>query len=121
MAFPAPAVVTEHTDDALVVSVSAGGLATATELYGELEEAVGAGERRVVVDLAAAPPLDLEVVGVLLASLRRLNDVDGSLVLLAPAGEPLAVTGDTVPLHDFFRVEHSLPAAIAATAVGVGS
>ena len=116
MALGGSAVRTAHQDDALVVSVSGGGLQAATELHGELEDAVGAGRRRVVVDLAAAPPLDLDVVGVLLAGLRRLNDVDGRLVLLAPGGEPVAVTSDTVALHDFFRVERSLPAAIAATA-----
>ena len=110
------AVRTAHADDALVVSVSGGGLAAATQLHGELEDAVGAGERRVVVDLAASPPLDLDVVGVLLAGLRRLNDVDGRLVLLAPEGEPVAVTSDVVSLHDFFRVERSLADAIAATA-----
>ena len=107
---------TAHADDALVLSVSCGGLVAATVLHGELEDAVGAGERRVVVDLAAAPPLDHDVVGVLLAGLRRLNDVDGRLVLLAPGDEPLAVTSDAVHLQDFFRVERSLPAAIAATA-----
>jgi anti-anti-sigma regulatory factor len=117
MAGPAPAVQTARADDALVVSLNAGGLAAATELHAELDDAAAAGERRIVVDLGGSPPLDVEIVGVLLASLRRLNDAHGHLVLLAAADDALDVTGDAVAMHDFFRVERTLPAAIAATAV----
>jgi anti-anti-sigma regulatory factor len=107
---------TNDEDDALVVSLSGGGgLALATELHGELEDAVGSGRRRVVVDVGYSPPLDLTVVGVLLAGLRRLNDADGRLVVFAPGTAPLVV-GDNRVLERCFRVERSLPAAIAATA-----
>jgi anti-anti-sigma regulatory factor len=107
---------TTRSGGAVVVSLKAGGLDAATALHGELEHAVGSGRRRVVVDLCPAPPLDLTVVGVLLAGLRRLHDADGQLVLLAPTvGAPL-VADDGLELGHYFRVEHSLPEAIAATA-----
>jgi anti-anti-sigma regulatory factor len=109
------ALTTARTDDTLVVTLSRGGLAAATALHGELHDAVARGTRRVVVDLGAMPPLDLDVVGVLLASTRRLDEADGRLVLLAPDADSLDVTGATMLLADHFRVERSLPAAIAAT------
>jgi anti-anti-sigma regulatory factor len=120
VAISGPVVSRTHADDALVVSFAGGGLAAATELHGELEDAVGSGERRVVVDLARAVPLDLTVFGVLLAGMRRLGEAHGRLVLLAPpAGAPL-YSGEELPLERYFRVEHSLRAAIAATAEGLG-
>jgi anti-anti-sigma regulatory factor len=102
-------------EDALVLRLTGGGLEAATALHGELEDALGAGRRRVVVDVALSHPLDLTVVGVLLAGLRRLDHADGKLVLLAPSSG-MRLEGESVGLHDYFRVEHSLSAAIAATA-----
>ena len=87
----------------------------ATELHAELEDVLGAGARSVVVDLADATPVDLTVVGVLLASLRRLNDADGQLVLVAPDDGELRVAHDALRLRDHFRVERTLPAAVAAS------
>jgi anti-anti-sigma regulatory factor len=111
-----PSVTSARVDDTVVLSLTATGLDAATQLHGELEEALGAGRRRVVVDLAGPSPLDLTVVGVLLAGLRRLDDADGKLVLRAsPASMPLG-GHDSILLSDYFRVEDSLPAAIAATA-----
>ena len=118
MARPEPAVSTENADGALVVNLSRGGLAAATELQGELDDAVASGERRVVVDLGGLPPLDLDVVGVLLAGLRRLREADGRLVLLAPEAGPPDVSGGRMLLADHFRVERSLADAIAATERG---
>jgi anti-anti-sigma regulatory factor len=115
MSIPGSAITTVRADGALVVSVSRGGLAAATELHGELDDAVARGARRVVVDLGAMPPLDLDVVGVLLASVRRMKEADGSLVLLAPDANALDLTGGTMLLADHFRVERSLAEAIAAT------
>jgi anti-anti-sigma regulatory factor len=106
---------TARSDETLVVTLSRGGLAAATELHGELDDAVARGTRRVVVDLGGMPPLDLDVVGVLLASMRRLGEADGRLVLLAPDANALDVTGGTMLLADHFRVERSLTDAIAAT------
>jgi anti-anti-sigma regulatory factor len=111
-----PAVRSERVDEALVVRLNGGGLDTATALHGELEDALHAGRRRIVVELAGAAPLDLTVVGVLLAGLRRLDDADGKLVLLTPTAGVRLDGNESVLLGDFFRVEHSLPAAIAATA-----
>ena len=87
----------------------------ATELHAELEDVLNAGARSVVVDLADATPVDLTVVGVLLASLRRLNDADGQLVLVAPDDGELRVAHDALRLRDHFRVERTLPAAVAAS------
>jgi anti-anti-sigma regulatory factor len=109
------ALTTARTDDTLVVTLSRGGLAAATELHGELDDAVARGTRRVVVDLGGLPPLDLDVVGVLLAGMRRLDEADGRLVLLAADADTLDVTGGTMLLADHFRVERSLDAAVAAT------
>ena len=111
-----PAVRSARVEDTVVVSLNGGGLDVATQLHGELEDALHAGRRRVVVDLAGASPLDLTVVGVLLAGMRRLDDADGRLVLCAsPARLPLD-GHESMLLSDYFRVEDSLPAAIAATA-----
>jgi anti-anti-sigma regulatory factor len=104
--------------DAWVITLSGGGLPVATELHTELEDVLGSGARSVVVELAADAPVDLTVVGVLLASRRRLNDADGQLVLLAPDDDGLRVAGDPMRLDDFFRVERTLPAAIAASGEG---
>jgi len=111
-----PAVSSARVDDTVVVSLNGGGLDAATLLHGELEDALHSGRRRVVVDVVGSGPLDLTVVGVLLAGLRRLDDADGKLVLLAPAVGPALDGHASVLLGDYFRVEHSLPAAIAATA-----
>jgi anti-anti-sigma regulatory factor len=110
-----PSVSSARVDDTVVVSLNGGGLDAATQLHGELEDAIHSGRRRVVVDLVGSGPLDLTVVGVLLAGLRRLDDAEGKLVLLASVG-PLLDGHESVLLGDYFRVEHSLPAAIAATA-----
>jgi anti-anti-sigma regulatory factor len=109
------AISTSRSGGALVVTLSRGGLAAATELHGELDEAVARGTRRVVVDLGPTPPLDLDVVGVLLAGVRRMKEADGNLVLLAPGVDALEVTCGTMLLADHFRVESSLAAAVAAT------
>jgi anti-anti-sigma regulatory factor len=103
--------------DAWVITLTGGGLPVATELHTELEDVLGSGARSVVVELAADAPVDLTVVGVLLASLRRLNDADGRLVLLA-GGDGLRVAGNPMRLDEFFRVERTLPAAIAASGDG---
>jgi anti-anti-sigma regulatory factor len=102
--------------DAWVITVAGSGLSAATELHTELEDALGAGARSVVVELADAAPVDLAVVGVLLASMRRLSDADGQLVLVAQPGDDLRIEGDALRLDEFFRVERSLPAAFAASA-----
>jgi anti-sigma B factor antagonist len=107
---------TTRVDGAVVLSLVGGGLDAATALHGELEGAVGAGRRRVVVDLAQSHAIDLTVLGVLLAGLRRLDDADGKLVLLAPASGLSFASGESVLLGDYFRVEHSLREAIEATA-----
>jgi anti-anti-sigma regulatory factor len=101
--------------DAWVITLAGGGLHAATELHTELEDVLGAGARSVVVELADAAPVDLTIVGVLLASLRRLKDADGQLVLVARGEDDLRVAGDPMRLDDFFRIERSLPAAIAAS------
>jgi anti-anti-sigma regulatory factor len=103
--------------DVWVITLAGSGLPAATELHTELEDLLGAGARSVVVELADAP-VDLTVVGVLLASLRRLSDADGQLVLVAQAGDDLRVAGDSLRLDEFFRVERSLPAALAASDEG---
>jgi anti-anti-sigma regulatory factor len=104
--------------DAWVITLAGAGLPVATELHAELEDVLGAGARSVVVDLADATPVDLTVVGVLLASLRRLNDADGQLVLVAPDDGELRVAHDALRLRDHFRVERTLPAAVAASGAG---
>jgi anti-anti-sigma regulatory factor len=111
-----PAVTSARVDDTVVVSLNGCGLDAATQLHGELEDALHAGRRRVVVDLAGTAPLDLTVVGVLLAGLRRLDDADGKLVLRASSSALPLGGHESILLSDYFRVEQSLPAAIAATA-----
>jgi anti-anti-sigma regulatory factor len=110
-----PAVSSARVDDTVVLSLNGRGLDVATQLHGELEDALQSGRRRVVVDLARSVPLDMTVVGVLLAGLRRLDDADGKLVLLAPPAGLPTDGHESVLLGDYFRVERSLPAAIAAT------
>jgi anti-anti-sigma regulatory factor len=104
--------------DAWVITLAGGGLPAATELHTELEDVLGSGARSVVVELAAAAPVDLTVVGVLLASRRRLNDADGQLVLVAAEDEGLRVAGGPMRLDDLFRVERTLPAAMAVSGDG---
>lgn len=118
MRTPWLAVTVERAQDgAVVVGLADGGLGVATALHLELEELAAAGTRRFVVDIGAALPLDLTVVGVLLASLRRLHGAGGRLVLLAPEDEAL-VSDDSIRLDTHFEVEATMPAALAAAVRG---
>jgi anti-anti-sigma regulatory factor len=101
-------------EDALLISLDRAGLEVATELHTELEGAVAGGSRRVIVELAPYAPVDPTLLGVLLAGLRRLERADAELVLLAEGGLHTESAVDDLRLDRFFRIEQTLPAAVAA-------
>lgn len=101
-------------DAALLISLDRAGLEVATELHTELEGAVAGGSRRVIVELAPSAPVDPTLLGVLLAGLRRLERADAELVLLAEGGLRTESAVDALRLDRFFRIEQTLPAAVAA-------
>jgi len=81
-------------DDELLVSVDGqldGSLAPA--LHTELEAALAAGVRTVVIDLAAVPAVDGGGIAVLAAIAHRLEHLPGRLVLHLPGGRTVEVPG----------------------------
>lgn len=81
-------------DDELLVSVDGqldGSLAPA--LHTELEAALAAGVRTVVIDLAAVPAVDGGGIAVLAAIAHRLEHLPGRLVLHLPDGRTVEVPG----------------------------
>jgi anti-anti-sigma regulatory factor len=102
-------------EDALLISLDhRAGLEVATELHTELESAVAGGSRRVIVELARDAPVDSTLLGVLLAGLRRLQRADAELVLVAEHGLSTKTAVDALRLDRFFRIERTLPEAVAA-------
>jgi anti-anti-sigma factor len=81
-------------DDELLVSVEGqldGSLAPA--LHTELEAALVAGVRTIVIDLVAVPAVDGGGIAVLAAIAHRLEHLPGRLVLHLPGGRTVDVPG----------------------------
>lgn len=96
---------------------------TAPRLRERLIEMVGAGERRVVVDLGRVEFLDSTGLGVLVGAHRRLRAGDGSLSLVCPHERLLKIFRIT-GLDSVFEIHDSVERATAGGSVqnsGTGS
>ena len=86
---------------------------TAPRLRERLIEMVGAGERRVVVDLGRVEFLDSTGLGVLVGAHRRLRARDGSLTLVCPHERLLKIFRIT-GLDSVFDIYDSVESATAS-------
>jgi anti-sigma B factor antagonist len=85
---------------------------TASRLDEELAGAIEMGARRVVVDLAGTSFIDSTVLGVLLRTNRRLDALDGRLVLVSDDPRILRVF-ELSGLDRQFEIERSLAETIS--------
>jgi len=85
---------------------------TAPRLDEELAGAIEAGARRVVVDLAGTSFVDSTVLGVLLRTQRRLDGLEGRLVLVSDDPRILRVF-ELTGLDRQFQIERSLTETIS--------
>lgn len=88
-------------------------LHTAPELADELDAALAEGVSCVTIDLTATSFIDSTVLGVLLDYRRRLQDVDGALVLVTQDRRILR-TLEVTGLDRTFTIEPTLAEAVAA-------
>lgn len=85
---------------------------TAPRLDEELAGAIETGARRVVVDLAGTSFVDSTVLGVLLHAQRRLDGLEGQLVLVSDDPRILRVF-ELTGLDRQFQIERSLTETIS--------
>lgn len=85
---------------------------TAPRLDEELAGAIETGARRVVVDLAGTSFVDSTVLGVLLHAQRRLDGLEGRLVLVSDDPRILRVF-ELTGLDRQFQIERSLTETIS--------
>jgi anti-sigma B factor antagonist len=90
---------------------------TAPRLDEELAGAIETGARRLVVDLAGTSFVDSTVVGVLMRAQRRLDDMDGHLVLVSDDPRILRIFQIT-GLESSFAIERSLAETISKLSSG---
>jgi anti-sigma B factor antagonist len=85
---------------------------TAPRLRERLTEMIGAGERRIVVDLNRVEFLDSTGLGVLVGAQRRLRAADGSFALVCPHEKLLKIFRIT-GLDSVFDIHDSVESATA--------
>jgi anti-sigma B factor antagonist len=90
---------------------------TAPRLRERLIEMVGAGDKKVVVDLARVEFLDSTGLGVLVGAHRRLKARDGSLTLVCPHERLMKIFRIT-GLDSVFEIHPSVEAATASSHAG---
>lgn len=90
---------------------------TAPRLNEELAGAIESGARRLVVDLAGASFIDSTVLGILLQAQRRLERLEGQLVLVSDDPRILRVF-ELTGLDRRFTIERSLMETIGTLADG---
>jgi anti-sigma B factor antagonist len=103
----------QHHDDRAVIQVSGEiDLATCPQLRNVLAELVDRGVRHLVIDLEQVSFLDSSGIGVLMGTLRRVRELDGSLRLTAPSAQVrrvLELTGATMLLPISVPLDETTP------------
>jgi anti-sigma B factor antagonist len=74
-----------------VVVVGELDLVTAPELKLRLQEVIGAGARKVLVDLSAVTFLDSTTLGVLVGMIKRLSELGGALAIVCDSRNILTI------------------------------
>jgi anti-anti-sigma factor len=109
---PARVFAAQYQGDTCVVSVDGEiDLASAPGLHDLLNTAIDLGARRLVADLSAVTFIDSSGLGVLIDCLRRLRRTGGNLIIVADR-EAVIRTFEVAWLHNVFRMERSLTAAL---------
>jgi anti-sigma B factor antagonist len=112
--------IARQADDFFVVSLAGEiDLYAAPDVADSFQRVSEQGGTRVVVDLSDAEFVDSTFIGLLIAELRRLRSVNGTLVLVFDDPRimrPFAIAG----LERVFQIERTLPGGIAVCG-GAGS
>jgi anti-sigma B factor antagonist len=87
----------------------------APELKKRIADAVGAGERQLVVDLSAVSFIDSTAIGVLVATLKRMRESGGTLSVVCD-NEDVRGIFEVVGLEDVLPLHRSDEDAFAALA-----
>ena len=95
----------ENSGNATIVGVRGDvDVATSPQLRAELQAAIDAGSKEVVVDVSAMDFIDSAGLGVLIGALKRASEADVRLVLRGVQPSPRKVLGIT-GLDDMFTIE----------------
>ncbi len=90
-------------------------LYTAPEFKERMVQVIDAGRRRLVVDLSRASFIDSTTLGVLVGGVKRLRDVDGSLVIVCSDPSILKIF-EITGLDRIFPIHASQEEALEAVA-----
>ena len=108
------AVTPQSTDDILVVEVAGEiDLFTAPELKAAITEGLDDGSEKVVIDLTRTTFLDSTALGVLIGTVKRLRDNDGSMTIVN-SDRNIAKTLEITGLDQILKIYPTRDEAVAA-------